>query len=783
MRGRTGVAVMLLLAVAGGTAWYGTGLVNTGGPQSDNPGIELAAPSEPGTMASSLGGLGVEWVGGNSQPEAPVDSGSDGLGVDWAGGNTQPTEPGGGSSGSSGSDGGLGVDWLGGNTPAPEPGGGSSDGLGLKWLIAITPEQRQALTRQIEGAYVQFLARKPTKAELEAEFKLLEADAELRNSESITSRAVALLQRDPASQEAVIRKAYMETRRREPTAAEMQTWRQRLSADPPPYLDVAAEVGNGPDPLYGAGICQNTVLTEAVTRVMGRAPEGSGLTGECNEQRWGPFKTVDEAERSIAKTIRVWAVCTDPVMTEMLWRVTGREPEGYKTNLACDPERYGEWDEPAELEKQIAIAYKKWGTCYAPDLTRAITEVMGRPPEGYWASGECEAKRYGGTWKDYADLKIRVGTAFQKNLLTEPMIREAFLIAYGRSATADEVKYWLNMTGKSPYVRSVESLLASLRISLFSQNIRQDVLQRAVSEVFKKPWDQGLHLRYRFVLTQGVFYRDLKPMLAGILVDEAFKRLLQRAADSEGRQHYINLMVNQGWEPERIWAAIARSQERLDRFGYFAPHQTDYNGKRELCFGAIGPKCDGAPKSNPEWVDKFYRADGVEMGYIRIQVSVGSILHDNACTRNGTGIMCNGLIKGLTQDQLPLATYMQPAGLEWNKAVYNTIDNRFWTATFGPYPTNTRLQDTYSDDLTPVANRASKMAPVVSVPFAGAGLGAIPLPIIDYTGGETRQSAVLKAPPGTALDAGDDAFCASGSAKGTGDLWALLLTKYWINCN
>jgi hypothetical protein len=139
------------------------------------------------------------------------------------------------------------------------------------------------------------------------------------------------------------------------------------------------------------------------------------------------------------------------------------------------------------------------------------------------------------------------------------------------------------------------------------------------------------------------------------------------------------------------------------------------------------------------------------MGFVDIGVAVGSILHDNACLQNHSGLNCNGIGAGDL-----IKTSSGPAAAEWNKAAWNLMDNRNWRAQFGPYPVNTDAHRSgWYDDLRPVASRESWMAPVL-------GVITIPAHTIRYTGGETKGSRRLKAPAFRTLDGKDQAFCASG---------------------
>jgi hypothetical protein len=396
-------------------------------------------------------------------------------------------------------------------------------------------------------------------------------------------------------------------------------------------------------------------------------------------------------------------------------------------------------------------------------------------PVAWWSTRMAYADANGSTLAGY------LGSGWQRT----DAITNSYLKAFGRYPTKEEMAYWSSVNSMDSRVQSLDSLIANHRQWLKGNlSERTQTVNRAFEAVFGHwiyPGQQDLFESYRQDVAQnGTIYTELKERLAGAFVDTAYTQLLKRSPDASGRRDWVLKIAYGGWSTEQVWTAIAQSEERVNQFGYWAPARTAYDGQREICFGAIGPKCDGAPRSNPVWKDKFMRPDGTEMGYIEIQVSVGSILHDNACLRaTGGGTMCNGLPKGLTLDSLPLATYVQPASLEWNKAAWNTYDGRFWTARFGPYPTGSTERAYWTDDLSKTTNRASKMAPVVAGGLQTVGLGAWPAPTIAYTLGETRQSRALKAPVGTYVDRGDQEFCATQQYTEEGNPW---IAKWWGKC-
>jgi hypothetical protein len=132
----------------------------------------------------------------------------------------------------------------------------------------------------------------------------------------------------------------------------------------------------------------------------------------------------------------------------------------------------------------------------------------------------------------------------------------------------------------------------------------------------------------------------------------------------------------------------------------------------ERCFGGIGQSCSPA---GPLSLRKCAQ------GQIPFMVSVGSILHDNCCLRNPQGRWCQG------RENLDFSAACSP---EWDKAFFDSIQGRVWSACFGPY--------TYT-------NQEDNMAEVI-------GRNGYP---------ETVSSMKLSAPSGALLDPSDEAFCES----------------------
>jgi len=254
-----------------------------------------------------------------------------------------------------------------------------------------------------------------------------------------------------------------------------------------------------------------------------------------------------------------------------------------------------------------------------------------------------------------------------------------------------------------------------------------------------------------------------------------YRHILERLPTAaETQRDVAALKAGTTWK--QLWRQLAHSPERDQRFGYWAPPPIpdsiqagrDFGmavppWTSQQCSGGLGPKCGGGipdivnGKVAPVWFGAFRMPDGTQLAYVEIGVAVGSILHDAACLKDKGGLNCNGLGAGDL-----IKTGLWPPGLEWNKASWNVIDQRTWRAKFGPYPTDPLARDRdWYDDLRPTPARPAMMAPAISM-LAWPGL------TVKYTGRESRQSSVLRAPAGTSLDDTDVAYCQSRAFGSTG---------------
>ncbi len=264
------------------------------------------------------------------------------------------------------------------------------------------------------------------------------------------------------------------------------------------------------------------------------------------------------------------------------------------------------------------------------------------------------------------------------------------------------------------------------------------------------------------------------------IVNHAYWYLLQREATAEEAEPLIAALRSGATAWTEVWRRVAQSNERIQLRGAWAPAPMPSLGEArsvfgqpvlahpENCFGAIGSHCDGGLEAESRWVDLFTMPDGTQMGSVEINVSVGSIFHDNLCIHNAYGLHCgegnawDWYVDVATFDPSAIiAKIVIPGAQEWNKAVWNTLDKRRWRQVFGPYPTDKDVRRaSWYDDLYDMNAREGWMAPVL-------GAFTIPLHTDRYPGRESRGTRTLAAPAGALLDYRDAAFCRSGGFSGT----------------
>lgn len=511
-------------------------------------------------------------------------------------------------------------------------------------------------------------------------------------------------------------------------------------------------------------------------------------------------------------------------------------------------------------------------------LERAMREGLQVPYIHYLDSGSTLNQWQGNTWqetlkalqRDVADGRV---LDFY-DILLDVWVRKAYLDEYGSQPSLEELAYWLGLPRSDPRLQGRGLILNTLRdikwqatvyvreahvhvmgsypnsseeaywvgkfrnrsvssVSQVIEEMRQElrandqltrtVVGRAYENVYD--WQPG---RYPYTPSYSGFrgwsYTEIAETLARDLIRFTYNELVQSTPAPQTEQQYVELMLYGGLSPADLWDQVATSQERLDKFGYYAPSRKSYRvypdspgnprrDKKEQCFGDIGPgECKGVA-DKAFWMPaprrtEFQTPDGRKMFYIESPTAVGSILHDVACSqaleRGQVGAWCNGLEQGAFWELRALADLAGaaggaiaatslggpwgllalvplgkvwselvgkasfPASLEWNKAVWNTVQGRWWWARYGPY--SDPLTE-WSDDLTPANPRPALMAPLVF----GFGWFDQTMP---YGGIESRSTRALKAPPRTYMDVTDAAFCESGSFSRV-DNWVI---GKWGHC-
>ncbi|MCB1686481.1 MAG: fibronectin type III domain-containing protein, partial [Pseudomonadales bacterium] len=280
----------------------------------------------------------------------------------------------------------------------------------------------------------------------------------------------------------------------------------------------------------------------------------------------------------------------------------------------------------------------------------------------------------------------------------------------------------------------------------------------------------------RLALESDLAYERLVASFASIwVVTQAYQYLLERDPGyAEVRTAIEQLDGGRSWR--EVWRTVAQSNERDQKFGHWAPAPLIDLGQARVtfgqsglnngqaCFGGLGDGCDSPEVGEPEWDTGFALPDGTRMGFVTVNVAVGSILHDNACLQNRNGLHCDNQAWHWVAEHLPsplVANAISPAAIEWNKASWNVFDGRKWRTRFGPYPIdkNLRRADWY-DDLRDAPARTAYMAPVYAT-------FTIPVQNQRYAGRETRRTLGIRAPAGTSLDSKDAEFCSGGAFSRT----------------
>jgi hypothetical protein len=85
--------------------------------------------------------------------------------------------------------------------------------------------------------------------------------------------------------------------------------------------------------------CADAWVTRAIQEVKGRAPQGSGNSGECNIDRYGAGSWTDYQD--LKTRVRTSYACNDPWIGQVIWYTYSRNARGSGTTGECNVYLYG----------------------------------------------------------------------------------------------------------------------------------------------------------------------------------------------------------------------------------------------------------------------------------------------------------------------------------------------------------------------------------------------------------------------------------------------------------
>ena len=114
-----------------------------------------------------------------------------------------------------------------------------------------------------------------------------------------------------------------------------------------------------------AGQCSDPWVNQAVQQVTGHAPNGSGGYGDCNIQNYGGGHwssypdLVNKVRAHFASATAASGTCHDPWVTSAVKQVTGRAPNGSGVSGECDINRYGggHWSSYLDLVSKVQAVF------------------------------------------------------------------------------------------------------------------------------------------------------------------------------------------------------------------------------------------------------------------------------------------------------------------------------------------------------------------------------------------------------------------------------------------
>jgi hypothetical protein len=155
------------------------------------------------------------------------------------------------------------------------------------------------------------------------------------------------------------------------------------------------------NPPASPGRCRDPWVTDTVTTLLCRPPQGDGDSGECNYQLYG-HGSWNGYDDLYAKVLRTYA-CHDPWVSRAIVEATGRPANGLGDAGECNVRLYngGQWASYAQLLSAVQAVESqppasKMGRCRDTWITQAYNSLYQRAPGGYDEQGECNMYLYGG---------------------------------------------------------------------------------------------------------------------------------------------------------------------------------------------------------------------------------------------------------------------------------------------------------------------------------------------------------------------------------------------------
>jgi hypothetical protein len=232
----------------------------------------------------------------------------------------------------------------------------------------------------------------------------------------------------------------------------------------------SAPIASPPAANVVAAQCADTTLGQAFIDIFGRAPNGSGTSGECNKALYanGAWQqnpiyrdpivarigspavnylttlTIETIVRNATVSVPTptpappatpiavgrqppspvpSTPCRDPWVSAAVAEILKRPASGRADLEECDITRYGQgrWSSYDDLYNKVRAAYS---ICLDPWVTAAILKVHSRAPNGRGTMGECDPQRYNQSrWSSYPELVQHVSGAIRAMPLSQAIAR------------------------------------------------------------------------------------------------------------------------------------------------------------------------------------------------------------------------------------------------------------------------------------------------------------------------------------------------------------------------